>query len=108
MTSKLAGALDSIADRLEAKGLIKEALELDKVADDLDDPIYNNPKFIGKFNVRTWSNGKPVESDLPKFARECIDKKHDTKTESVSSSMFGGRRRVTCDKCGYIYDYFIQ
>lgn len=34
--SKLASMLDSIADSLESKGLIKEAFELDKISDELD------------------------------------------------------------------------
>jgi hypothetical protein len=41
MTSKLASALDNIANSLEAKGLIKEAYELDKVADLLEE--HTNP-----------------------------------------------------------------
>jgi len=36
MLSKISSMLDAVADRLEAKGLIKEAYEIDKVADAVD------------------------------------------------------------------------
>ena len=37
MLSKISSMLDAVADSLEAKGLIKEAFEIDKVADMLDE-----------------------------------------------------------------------
>ena len=36
MRTKISSALDSIADSLEEKGLVKEALEVDKVADAIE------------------------------------------------------------------------
>ena len=37
MLSKISSMLDAVADSLEAKGLIKEAYEIDKIADLLED-----------------------------------------------------------------------
>ena len=36
MLSKISSMLDAVADSLEAKGLIKEAYEIDKIADKLE------------------------------------------------------------------------
>lgn len=36
MRTKISSALDSIADRLESRGLIKEAYEIDKIADSVE------------------------------------------------------------------------
>jgi hypothetical protein len=48
MLNKISSMLDAVADSLEAKGLIKEAYEIDKVADWLD----SRNDFLGKF----WEN----------------------------------------------------
>lgn len=42
MINKIAEMLDSIADRLEAQGLIKEAYEIDRISVNLED-YKNNP-----------------------------------------------------------------
>jgi len=36
MRTKISSMLDAVADRLEAKGLVKEAFEIDKVADEVE------------------------------------------------------------------------
>jgi len=43
MLSKISSMLDAVADSLEAKGLIKEAYEIDKVADEVEATLYNEP-----------------------------------------------------------------
>lgn len=47
MRTKISSMLDSIADRLEKKGLVKEAFEIDKVADEIEG------KDLGAFLVDT-------------------------------------------------------
>ena len=43
MLTKLSSMLDDVADSLEKKGLIKEAYEIDKVADEVEATLYNEP-----------------------------------------------------------------
>ena len=50
MQSKISSMLDAVADFLEAKGLIKEAYEIDKVSD------YIEKVAIAKKGTRVWSN----------------------------------------------------
>jgi len=39
MLNKISSMLDAVADSLEKKGFIKEAFEIDKIADELDIPV---------------------------------------------------------------------
>jgi hypothetical protein len=39
MLNKISSMLDAVADSLEKKGLIKEAYEIDKIADSIDKPL---------------------------------------------------------------------
>jgi len=55
MQNKISSMLDSIADRLEAKGLLKEAYELDKVADAVEAAEMHDPTY----EVTQWL--KPTE-----------------------------------------------
>lgn len=48
MISKISKMLDDVADRLEAKGLIKEAYEIDKIADGLSTLDNGRYKDISK------------------------------------------------------------
>jgi len=60
MRTKISSMLDDIADRLEAKGLTREAYEIDKVADELDsgpfhlgNQVYNSLRnAVGSENYR--------------------------------------------------------
>lgn len=46
MQNKISSMLDAVADRLEAKGLVKEAYEIDRVADQVDASV-NIPVDMG-------------------------------------------------------------
>lgn len=64
MLTKISSMLDAIADSLENKGLIKEAYEIDKVADEVDKNVdihAQNIIDIVNDNLRTPRNWKPVE-----------------------------------------------
>jgi len=61
MLNKISTMLDSIADRLEAKGLIKEAYELDKVADEIQRLDFKKPRSI----MDSEFKGIPFPASLP-------------------------------------------
>jgi len=57
MITKISAALDRIADLLEAKGFVKEAYELDKVADILDNDYAQQAeeavkKLLNRFKIK--------------------------------------------------------
>jgi hypothetical protein len=52
MLSKISSMLDDIANSLQKKGLIKEAYEIDKIADEFDDP-------------KNWSGNDPRWQTMP-------------------------------------------
>jgi len=59
MLTKISSMLDAVADSLEAQGLIKEAYEIDKIADAIDSQKMK--KYIklfwrGGFNPRAWEH----------------------------------------------------
>lgn len=63
MLTKISSALDVIADRLEKKGLIKEAYEIDRVADEIERQIdFTKPRSIMDSEFKNI----PLPTALPK------------------------------------------
>jgi hypothetical protein len=91
MTSKISATLDNIANRLEAKGLIKESYELDKIADSIEAGLENMkngvkygdlpPKTRFLFDDSTW------EKRSDGLGADLVDR-------SGSISFIGGRRHI--------------
>lgn len=70
MLNKISAMLDAIADNLEKKGLVKEAFEIDKVADQIDfDIIYKYPF------TRTPKNTQRTVIDITEEERSKIRSK---------------------------------
>ena len=65
MLTKISSALDAIADRLEKKGLVKEAFELDKIADELDNA---STKIAGREDGEYYNRLRgPGSGDPPPY-----------------------------------------
>jgi hypothetical protein len=86
MLSKISSMLDAVADSLEAKGLIKEAFEIDKIADEFDSISKNhlNPKsekgYVFSSYWKTWNrllgktyNGSYAEINLTPINAHRLD-----------------------------------
>jgi len=57
MLSKISSMLDDIANSLEAKGLLKEAFEIDRISNTLENPVLKQMQDIIKKNHGTSTDG---------------------------------------------------
>lgn len=81
MLSKISSILDSIADSLEAKGLLKEAYELDRIANTLDFPI---PMTWTPGEYGDWSD---FEGKIKEAATGTVDRRANP---SLKGMLFDG------------------
>ena len=72
MITKISYKLDAIADKLESKGLIKEALEIDKIADEFDQEAIKKDMFNRyKSYINTYQDYITVSADPKKYDALC-------------------------------------
>jgi len=91
MLNKISSMLDAVADSLEYKGLIKEAYEIDKVADILDNADENNfPIEVTKMNEDTYTVSGPIQA-LVEIAQKAISLLDPKDNRAIDEQyLFGG------------------